>query len=84
MKLTTEEEEGEDSVHDDTSDLAHSSSIKIETEATPSLSVPIGYPLSRYVHSVDGHKLSYEARELACHALNSYLQRLQGEFKAIK
>lgn len=38
----------------------------------------IGYPLSEYLresHSFDTH-LSYEAREIACHAIEKYSQRL--------
>jgi len=38
----------------------------------PHPSTPIGYPVSRSVMSLDGHWLSYEARELACHALELY------------
>ncbi|CAL1263487.1 unnamed protein product [Larinioides sclopetarius] len=35
-----------------------------------------GYPLSLFVKSLPSHDLSYEAKELACHALEMYIQRL--------
>lgn len=38
-----------------------------------------GYPLSTMVHSLSGHQLSYEAKELACHAKEKYARRLTGE-----
>ena len=85
MKLTTMEEgEKEDKeggcVHDGTGNATHDSDSKLEATPTCSPRVPIGYPLSRYVKSLVGHKLSYEARELACHAFNSYRRKLQGLF----
>ena len=45
------------------------------TSSEPHPSTPIGYPLSKVVMSLDGHYLSYEARELACHALELYRDR---------
>ncbi|XP_065898432.1 methyltransferase-like protein 25B isoform X2 [Dysidea avara] len=42
----------------------------------PHPSSPIGYPVSKAVMSLDGHWLSYEARELACHALELYRDRV--------
>ena len=36
------------------------------------------YPLSRFVQSLPGHELSYTAKELACHAMEVYLQKLTG------
>ena len=44
------------------------------TELHPS--TPIGYPVSRAVMSLDGNWLSYEARELSCHALELYRDRV--------
>ena len=37
-----------------------------------------GYPLSEYVRSLPGHTLSYVAREVACHSIETYHERLQG------
>ncbi|NXY88947.1 RRNAD protein, partial [Alcedo cyanopectus] len=36
-----------------------------------------GYPLSSWVASLPGHRLSYRAREAACHALEDYGGRLR-------
>ena len=47
-----------------------------QTETTLTCCASIGYPLSEYVRSIAGHELSYEARELACHAIDSYLHRI--------
>ncbi|KAE8588319.1 hypothetical protein XENTR_v10022462 [Xenopus tropicalis] len=38
-----------------------------------------GYPLSSWVARLPGHKLSYKAREVACHAIEDYMERLRGE-----
>ncbi|XP_053330903.1 methyltransferase-like protein 25B [Spea bombifrons] len=38
-----------------------------------------GYPLSSWVSQLQGHKLSYKAREVACHAIEDYTERLRGE-----
>ena len=38
----------------------------------------VGYPLSEFVRSLPSHGLSYEAREMACHAIETYRERLQG------
>ena len=38
-----------------------------------------GYPLSQTVSSLPSHQLSYEAKELACHAKEKYIQRLIGK-----
>ncbi|XP_075380963.1 methyltransferase-like protein 25B isoform X2 [Mycteria americana] len=40
---------------------------------------PPGYPLSAWVAGLPGHELSYRAREAACHALEEYAGRLDGE-----
>ena len=37
-----------------------------------------GYPMSRFMRGC-GHSLSYEARELACHSIASYVERFKGE-----
>uniref|UniRef100_A0A672FQP0 Methyltransferase domain-containing protein n=1 Tax=Salarias fasciatus TaxID=181472 RepID=A0A672FQP0_SALFA len=37
-----------------------------------------GYPMSRFVGALPGHRLSYKAREGACHALEDYVRRLRG------
>ncbi|NXJ87111.1 RRNAD protein, partial [Trogon melanurus] len=39
---------------------------------------PPGYPLSSWVAALPGHRLSYRAREGACHALEGYAARLKG------
>ncbi|XP_047468711.1 methyltransferase-like protein 25B [Penaeus chinensis] len=35
-----------------------------------------GYPMSKAVQTVAGYELSYEAREVACHAIEMYVERL--------
>ncbi|KFM80912.1 Protein RRNAD1, partial [Stegodyphus mimosarum] len=42
------------------------------------------YPLSSFVRSLPDHHLSYEAREMACHALEMYIQRLQANAPSLK
>ena len=44
----------------------------------PAFQQNVGYPLSEFVRSLPSHGLSYEARELACHAIETYRERLQG------
>lgn len=39
----------------------------------------LGYPMSQFVSSLAGHELSYRAREVSCHALESYAPRLLSE-----
>ncbi|KAK8726965.1 hypothetical protein OTU49_017481 [Cherax quadricarinatus] len=36
-----------------------------------------GYPLSKFVCSLPGFMLSYQAREVACHAIEMYISRLR-------
>ncbi|NWI33776.1 RRNAD protein, partial [Sula dactylatra] len=43
-----------------------------------------GYPLSAWVAGLPGHELSYRAREAACHALDEYVGRLQGESSCLR
>ena len=38
----------------------------------------LGYPMSQFVKTLPDHTLSYEAREVACHSIESYLERIQG------
>ncbi|XP_075186777.1 methyltransferase-like protein 25B isoform X2 [Anomaloglossus baeobatrachus] len=38
-----------------------------------------GYPVSSCVSGLPGHKLSYKTREVACHAIEDYIERLKGE-----
>lgn len=38
-------------------------------------SIPVGYPLSEYLQSMRSY-LSFEAREIACHAIEVYAKRL--------
>lgn len=42
---------------------------------------PAGYPMSDFVSNLPHSALSYEAREIACHFADSYLQRLKGKKK---
>ena len=35
-----------------------------------------GYPMSRFVAGLPDHQLNYEAREMACHSVDVYKQRL--------
>lgn len=46
----------------------------------PHPSTPIGYPLSSKIKTMDDHFLSYESRELACHALELYRDRVLSEY----
>ncbi len=58
------------------SDLESASLAAPPTDSVPSKLV--GYPLSRSVRSLPGHSLSYEAREVACHSIEAYRERLCG------
>lgn len=49
----------------------------VTEEGLPALQ-NVGYPLSEFVRSLPTHGLSYEAREMACHAIETYRERLQG------
>ncbi|XP_034834962.1 methyltransferase-like protein 25B [Maniola hyperantus] len=45
---------------------------------------PCGYPMSQYVKGIDSG-LSYTSREIACHAIDTYCERLcRGEYKDLK
>ena len=50
----------------------------VTEQRLPRLQQNVGYPLSEFVRSLPSHGLSYEARELACHAIETYRERLQG------
>nr|XP_056709542.1 methyltransferase-like protein 25B [Euleptes europaea] len=55
--------------------------------AGPSLSAghaEHGYPLSAWVSGLPGLRLSYKAREGACHAIEGYLPRLVGESATLR
>ncbi|XP_054662464.1 methyltransferase-like protein 25B isoform X2 [Grus americana] len=52
--------------------------MKLSTVPQPP-GCPPGYPLSTSVAALPGHELSYRAREAACHALEEYEGRLDGE-----
>ncbi|XP_075048762.1 methyltransferase-like protein 25B [Mixophyes fleayi] len=54
--------------------------------SVPSLAHPgdsnlqeFGYPMSSWVSGLPGHKLSYKSREVACHAIEDYIERLKGD-----
>lgn len=43
-----------------------------------------GYPMSRFVNALDSH-LSYVSREIACHAIEVYVDRLRkGQYEHLK
>ncbi|XP_072503371.1 methyltransferase-like protein 25B [Notamacropus eugenii] len=42
------------------------------------LTTPGGYPLSHWVSGLQDHRLPYKFREVACHALEEYAERLRG------
>ncbi|KAM3918684.1 methyltransferase-like protein 25B [Leptodactylus fuscus] len=43
-----------------------------------------GYPVSSWVSGLPGHKLSYKSREVACHAIEDYIERLKGESDVLR
>ncbi|XP_071970993.1 methyltransferase-like protein 25B [Engystomops pustulosus] len=43
-----------------------------------------GYPVSSWVSGLPGHELSYKSREVACHAIEDYIERLKGESDVLK
>ncbi|XP_034280899.1 methyltransferase-like protein 25B isoform X2 [Pantherophis guttatus] len=43
-----------------------------------------GYPLSDWVAGLPGHRLSYKAREGACHAMEDYILRLEHDSPSLK
>ncbi|MGH0122576.1 UNVERIFIED_CONTAM: hypothetical protein FKN15_033667 [Acipenser sinensis] len=54
--------------------------MKLTTLSNPAPPGPVfGYPMSSWVQGLPGHELSCKAREAACHALESYAERLRGE-----
>lgn len=53
--------------------------MKLTCATEPHPSTPNGYPLSSKIGSFNGHSLSYEARELSCHALEAYRSRVLSE-----
>ncbi|XP_006821494.1 methyltransferase-like protein 25B [Saccoglossus kowalevskii] len=45
----------------------------------PTISQPVGFPMSCWLESIPNHELNYEPRELACHSVDIYCQRLRDE-----
>lgn len=43
-----------------------------------------GYPMSSWVQRLPGHRLSYKAREGACHAVEDYVRRLRDESELLR
>lgn len=43
-----------------------------------------GYPMSSWVGGLPGHRLSYKAREGACHAVEDYIRRLREESELLR
>ena len=64
----------EDRTSETASGIEHSLLARTSSQVT---SQEIGYPLSELVRSLPSHSLSYEAREVACHALEAFRERLQ-------
>lgn len=57
------------------------------TPLTPggkSLPSEYGYPMSSWVRGLPGHRLSYKAREGACHAVEDYMRRLREESELLR
>ena len=53
--------------------------MKLSSHENASSAETVGYPLSDYVRSLlPESSLSYEAREVACHSIEDYCQRLEG------
>ncbi|XP_023165199.2 protein RRNAD1 isoform X2 [Drosophila hydei] len=58
---------------------------KMSTQSTQPQMKLHGYPLSSQLQIADNAQLSYEAREIACHAMESYYDRLQvGDYEYLK
>lgn len=53
--------------------------MKLDTESEMN-----GYPLSKYMSLLPHSSLSYEAREIACHALEMYIKRLYENASSLK
>lgn len=54
--------------------------VERPAQLTPGQKPPpseFGYPMSSWVGGLPGHRLSYKAREGACHALEDYVRRLR-------
>ncbi|XP_076592683.1 methyltransferase-like protein 25B isoform X3 [Chaetodon auriga] len=49
-----------------------------------SLPSEFGYPMSTWVRGLPGHRLSYKAREGACHAVEDYIRRLREESELLR
>ncbi|KAM6910410.1 methyltransferase-like protein 25B [Xenentodon cancila] len=47
------------------------------TQGADTLPSEFGYPMSSWVKGLPGHRLSYKAREGACHAVEDYVRRLR-------
>ncbi|XP_063001683.1 methyltransferase-like protein 25B [Elgaria multicarinata webbii] len=67
--------------------------MKLTTEEASTLPGPgslpqrpaeYGYPLSAWVSGLPGHRLSYKAREGACHALEDYALRLRHQSATLR
>ncbi|KAG0720629.1 Protein RRNAD1 [Chionoecetes opilio] len=50
--------------------------MKLSTSREEEEEGNLGYPVSGFVRLLPGHALSYEAREMACHAIEMYATRL--------
>uniref|UniRef100_A0A3P9L3X5 Ribosomal RNA adenine dimethylase domain containing 1 n=1 Tax=Oryzias latipes TaxID=8090 RepID=A0A3P9L3X5_ORYLA len=54
------------------------------TDAPDSFPSKFGYPMSSWVEGLQGHQLSYKAREGACHATEDYMRRLRDESQQLR
>ena len=54
-----------------------------QTSHCDHLDTTVGYPLSHFVRSLPYHNLSYAAREVACHSIEAYKERLLGIYMYI-
>ncbi|KAA8579068.1 hypothetical protein FQN60_018809, partial [Etheostoma spectabile] len=54
------------------------------TSVQEALHSEFGYPMSSFVGGLPGHRLSYKAREGACHATEDYIRRLREESELLR
>ncbi|XP_030042909.1 protein RRNAD1 [Microcaecilia unicolor] len=50
----------------------------------PAQSSEPGYPMSTWLAQLPGHQLSYKSREVACHAIEEYAERLRGKSTGLR
>ncbi|KAM4690092.1 methyltransferase-like protein 25B isoform 3-T4 [Rhinophrynus dorsalis] len=68
-----------------TSEMPHPPGILCPSHSTETMQqAEYGYPMSSWVSQLPGHKLSYKAREVACHAIEDYTERLKAESNILR